>query len=105
MGRLLMSCFFQFLEAKSTYFCHTESSTVLIRRALGKPQSHARIVGRGIFLPFFKTLQVTDNTQAFEVKIEFVDRKNTNLRAGFIRQLDFNSCATAGVSTSNGKGN
>jgi hypothetical protein len=50
-------------------------------------------------------LQVIDNPQAFEIKIEFVDRKNTNLRAGFIRQLDFSSCATAGVSTSNGKGN
>jgi len=34
------------------------SSTVLIRSVLGKPKSHARIVGRGI--KFFKTVSAND---------------------------------------------
>jgi len=45
------------------------------------------------------------NPRACEIKIEFVIRKNIDLQGGYICQLVINSCATAGVSTSNVKGN
>jgi hypothetical protein len=48
-------------------------------------------------------MQIFENPRACEIKIEFVKRKNNDLRAGCIRQLDINSCTTAGVSTSNMK--